>query len=78
MAEPPMSLSRANLLMPFVIGLGVDLMILVWTIVQLSLAVKTETTAVAMEILLSITSAVILSSRILDHLRPVLRLSHAL
>jgi hypothetical protein len=54
MAELPTSLSRVNLSMLSVIGLGVDLMIQAWTIVQLFLAVKTEITAVAMETLLSI------------------------
>lgn len=78
MAEPQTSHSRAHQLMPYVIELGVDLMNLVWIIVELFLAVKTETMAVAMETLLSIICAVILFSPILDHLRPVLRLSHAL
>ena len=72
------SLSRVHLSMPYVIGLGVDTMILAWIIAQLFLAVKTETTAVAMETLLSTICAVLLSSPILDHRRRVPHLSHAL
>ena len=74
MAEPQTSLSRANLLMPYVIEL-VAVIMNQWTIVQFFPAVKMEITAVVMETPPSTIYAVVL---IPDHPRRALRPFHAL